>query len=170
MPYRPYGSPVPNSGPLIDVGSTIRDIVQDFATAFNTGNYDHCAALFAPDGCFMPPHHEMVQGNKPIERTLQEFADNGYQDLRLETLRVDSSGDMAVEIGRYTVSIRQANGTTVIDRGKYLNAWRRFGVWLKVADCWSSDLPAEGAQQSQEKQLPNSQSQRILSPDVPRSA
>ena len=170
MPYRPYGGSVPNSGPLVDVGATIRDIVQDFATAFNTGNYDHCAAQFAPDGCFMPPHQEMVQGNKAIERTLQQFADRGYQDLRMETIRVDSSGDMAVEIGRYTVSIRQPNGTTVVDRGKYLNAWRRFGVWLKVADCWSSDLPTEAPQQIQEKQLPDSDNVRILSPDVPRSA
>lgn len=170
MPYRPYGGPVPSSGPLVDVGSTIRDIVQDFATAFNTGNYDHCAALFAPDGCFMPPHHETVQGNKAIERTLQQFADRGYQDLRLETVRVDSSGDMAIEIGRYTVTIRQANGTTLLDRGKYLNAWRRFGVWLKIADCWSSDLSAEIVQSSQETPLPDSKSQRVLSPDAPRSA
>lgn len=170
MPYRPYGSPAPQTGPLVDVGSTIRNTVQDFATAFNTGNYDHCAALFAPDGSFMPPHHEMVQGNKAIERTLLEFADRGYQDLRLETLRVDSSGDMAVEIGRYTVSIRQPNGTLVMDRGKYLNAWRRFGVWLKVADCWSSDLPAEVTKETREKQVPDAENRRILSPDVPRSA
>ena len=170
MPYRPYGGPVPSSGPLMDVGSTIRDIVQDFATAFNTGNYDHCASQFSPDGCFMPPNHEAVQGNKAIERTLQHFADQGYQDLRLETTRVDSSGDMAIEIGRYTVSIKQANGTTLIDRGKYLNAWRRFGVWLKLADCWSSDLPAIASERLDEKQLPDSAEHHIISPDVPRSA
>ncbi|PYX89078.1 MAG: hypothetical protein DMG68_06220 [Acidobacteria bacterium] len=170
MPYRPYGGPAPNSGPLVDVGSTIRDIAQDFATAFNTGNYDQCAAQFAPDGYFMPPHHQTVQGNKAIERSFREFADEGYQDLRLESQRVDSSGDMAVEIGRYTVSIRQANGSMVVDRGKYLNAWRRFGVWLRIADCWSSDLPAIVPQQTQGKQLPDSQDDPIISPDVERSA
>jgi hypothetical protein len=54
---------------------------------------------------------------------------------------VDYSGDMAVETGRYTVVVRQENGTTVVDRGKFVHAWRRLGVWLMVADCWSSDLP-----------------------------
>ena len=138
--YRSYGGPTP-MGSLIDVESTIREIDQDFCTAFNTGNYDHCAALYAPEGCFMAPHHELVQGKIAIEHALQRFGDLGYENLRLEPIRVDSSGDMAIEIGRYTVSIRQTNGTTVLDRGKYLNAWRRFGAWLKLADCWSSDLP-----------------------------
>ncbi len=143
--YRSYGSPTP-VGPLMDVESTIREIDQDFCTAFNTGNYDHCAALYAPEGCFMAPHHGLVQGKSAIERVLQKFADLGYENLRLDPIRIDSSGDMAVEIGRYTVSIRQTNGTTILDRGKYLNAWRRFGAWLKLADCWSSDLPSASGQ------------------------
>src|SRR5438270_2938853 len=138
MSYVPYGGTA--SAPAADVVSSIREANQDLCTAFNTGNYDQCAALFAPDGCFMPPNHESAQGRKAIEHILQKFADCGYQDLRLETLRVDNSGDMAIEMGRYTVAIRQSNGTTVVDRGKYLNAWRRIGAWLKVADCWSSDL------------------------------
>jgi len=137
--YRSYGSPVP-SGPL-DVESTIRDLTQDFCTAFNTANYDHCAEMFAPDGTLMPPNHDLVQGSKAIERTLQRFADLGYEDLRRETIRVEASGDLAVEIGRYTVSIRQNNGTTVVDRGKYVNSWRRLGAWRIVTDCWSSNLP-----------------------------
>ena len=49
---------------------------------------------------------------------------------------------MALEIGRYTVAIQQANGTTVAERGKYVQAWRRLGIWLMTANCWNSDLPA----------------------------
>jgi hypothetical protein len=48
---------------------------------------------------------------------------------------------MAVEIGRYTVAIRQGNGTTIAERGKFVHAWRRLGAWLVIADCWSSNLP-----------------------------
>jgi len=166
--YRPYGGPTP-MGSLMDVESTIREIDQDFCTAFNTGNYDHCAALYAPEGCFMAPHHEQVQGKLAIQHLLEKFADLGYENLRLEPLRIDSSGDMAIEIGRYTVSIRQPNGTTVLDRGKYLNAWRRFGAWLKLADCWSSDLPPL-AQTNQETQGAGSESVKNPSSDIQRSA
>jgi ketosteroid isomerase-like protein len=77
-----------------------------------------------------------------VERLLRQFGDAGYEDLRLETVRVESSGDMAMEIGRYTVGIRRPDATVIADRGKYLKTWRRLGAWLIVADCWSSNLPA----------------------------
>jgi len=139
--YRPYSSSVADSRPFLDVQSVIRNLDQDFVTSFNTGNYDQAAALFASDGAFMAPHHEPAYGPKAVEHQLRQFADAGYEDLRLETVRVDSSGDMAMEIGRYSVAIRQPDGTVLADRGKYLKAWRRLGAWLIVADCWSSNLP-----------------------------
>ena len=139
--YRPFSSSVPSSSPFLDVETQIRGLSQDYCTAFNTGNYDHASQLFAPDGVFMPAHREPAQGNRAIETALREFGEGGYQDLRLETLRVEHSGDMAIEIGRYTLAIRQENGTTIGDRGKFVHAWRRFGTWLIIADSWSSNLP-----------------------------
>ncbi|MGA8214878.1 MAG: nuclear transport factor 2 family protein [Candidatus Sulfotelmatobacter sp.] len=140
--YRPYSSSLADSRPFLDVESLIRNLAQDFVTSFNTGNYDQVAALFAQDGVFMAPHHDPAYGPKAVERLLRQFAESGYEDLRFETLRVEASGDMAVEIGRYTVAIRQPDNTIVADRGKYVKAWRRLGAWLIVADCWSSNLPA----------------------------
>jgi uncharacterized protein (TIGR02246 family) len=132
---------VPGAGSWRDVQSTIRGLTQDFATAFNTGNYDQAAALFASDGYYMPPQREAVQGPRPIELVLRGYGESGYQNLRLETIRVYHSDDMAVEVGRYTVAIQQANGTTVADRGKFVQTWHRLGAWLMTANCWSSDLP-----------------------------
>jgi uncharacterized protein (TIGR02246 family) len=140
--YRPYSSSLADSRPFLDVQSLIRNLAQDFVTSFNTGNYDQVAALFAQDGAFMAPHHDPAYGPKAVERLLREFGESGYEDLRLETIRVETSGDLAMEIGRYTVAIRQPDGTILADRGKYVKAWRRLGAWLIVADCWSSNLPA----------------------------
>jgi ketosteroid isomerase-like protein len=139
--YRPYSSSVADSRPFLDVPSLLRNLDQDFVTAFNTGNYDQAGVLFAQDGAFMVPHYEPAYGPKPVERLLHQLADAGYEDLRLETSRVETSGDLAMEMGRYTVAIRQPDGTILADRGKYVKAWRRLGVWLMVADCWSSNLP-----------------------------
>ncbi|MFZ0276266.1 MAG: DUF4440 domain-containing protein [Candidatus Sulfotelmatobacter sp.] len=125
----------------MNVDSLIRNLDQDFVTSFNTGNYDQVAALFAQDGAFMAPHHDPAYGPKAVERLLRQFAESGYEDLRLETIRVEASGDLAMEIGRYSVGIRKPDGTILADRGKYVKAWRRLGVWLIVADCWSSNLP-----------------------------
>ncbi|MFZ0137257.1 MAG: nuclear transport factor 2 family protein [Candidatus Sulfotelmatobacter sp.] len=125
----------------MNVDSLIRNLEQDFVTSFNTGNYDQVAALFAQDGTFMAPHHDPAYGPKAVERLLRQFAESGYEDLRLETLRVETSGDLAMEIGRYSVGIRKPDGTILADRGKYVKAWRRLGAWLILADCWSSNLP-----------------------------
>lgn len=138
--YRPLSSSFADSRPFADVQSVIRDIAQDFVTNFNTGNYDQVAALFAQDGVFMAPHHEPAYGPKAVERQLRQFGDAGYENLRIETVRVEVSGDLAMEIGRYSVAVRQPDGTIHTDRGKYLKAWRRLGAWLIVADCWSSNL------------------------------
>ncbi len=132
----------PSVNSWLDVQSAVRGLTQDFATAFNTGNYDQAAALFTSDGSLMPPQREAVHGHKAIELMLRKLGESGYQNLRMETIRVEESGDMALEIGRYTAAIQQANGTTVAERGKYVQAWRRLGIWRMTANCWNSDLPA----------------------------
>ena len=135
--YRPYSGSLADSRPFRDVESQIRDLTQDFAMSFNTGNYDQAASLFATDGVLMAPQSEAAYGQKQVERLLRQLSDAGYGDLRLETTRVDHSGDMAMELGRFSVVVRKADGTLVPERGKYVKVWRRFGAWLVMADCWS---------------------------------
>ena len=136
-----YASSIPSSGFFLDVESVIRGLTQDYCTSFNTGNYDQVASLYAPDASLMPPNGETAVGTRAIERKLRELGESGQQDLRFETLRVDSSGDLAVEIGRYSLALHQENGTTIADRGKFMHAWRRVGAWRIIANSWSSDLP-----------------------------
>jgi len=135
--YRPYTSSLADSRPFQDVESQLRGLTQDFTTSFNTGNYDQAAALFAHDGVLMATLQEAAYGQKAVEHLLRDLGEAGYGDLRLETTRVEHSGDMAMELGRYTVVVRAANGTLVAERGKYVKVWRRLGAWLIVADSWS---------------------------------
>jgi ketosteroid isomerase-like protein len=139
--YRPYSNPAQSGNPYADVESAIRGLALDFCTEFNTGNYDQVAAMFAPEAILMPPMHEPAIGRKPIEAVLRAYRDDGYEDLRMETTRVEYAGDLAVEVGRYTAAILRSNGTSMADRGKYMRAWRRLGVWMIVAYSWSSNLP-----------------------------
>jgi uncharacterized protein (TIGR02246 family) len=138
--YRPMSNSS-SSRPLLDVESTIRGLTQDFCTSFNTGNYDQAAGLFSADATFMIAHREPAQGSKAIERALRQFGDAGYENLRQETVRVDYSGDMAIEIGRYTVSIHSQKQGKIVDRGNFFRAWRRVGSWFIAAESWSSHLP-----------------------------
>ncbi len=148
MSSRLYAAPFSNSGSFADVETTIRNLTQDFCMAFNTGNYDQASALFAPDGVLMSPNQTQVATNKLIERTLQNFAETGYQDVRFETTRVECSGDIAVEIGRYRFTVHRPDGSKIQDEGKFLATWRRMGAWRILASSWSSNLPALAQQQN----------------------
>jgi uncharacterized protein (TIGR02246 family) len=163
------GSGGPGSPPPADAESAVRELVQDFTTSFNTGNYDHCAAIFVPEGQLMISHRDAIQGQRAIERSLRELAESGYQDLRLETVRVDAAGDRGIEIGRYTVSVRLPNGKMVSDRGNYLASWRRLGAWRILANCFSSSVPRTW-QDAHEWQLRARERKGVISPDVERSA
>lgn len=140
--YRPYTSTQADARPFRDVESLLRDLTQDFATSFNTGNYDQAAGLFAADGVLMAPLLEAAYGQKPVERLLRQLGEAGYSDLRLETTRVEHSGDMAMELGRFSVVVRKADGTLAPERGKYVKVWRRLGAWLVLADFWSRTTQA----------------------------
>ena len=145
MSSRPYASPFQDyTGAFLEGETAIRNLTQDYCMAFNTGNYDQAAAMYAQEGLFMPSNQEAVQGPRAIERTIQSYADAGYQDLRMEMTRFQYTGDLAVEVGRYRLSIRRADNTLVIDQGKYMRAWRRLGAWRLIADCWNSNLPTGG--------------------------
>lgn len=140
--YRSYSNSAPSGNPYADVESAIRGLTLDYCTAFNTGNYDQVAVMFAPEAILMPPMREPAFGRKAIEGAIRAYRDEGYEDLRMETTRVEYAGDLAVELGRYTAAILRANGTSVADRGKYMRSWRRLGAWMIVAHSWSSNLPA----------------------------
>ena len=109
----------------------------------------------------------IVTGNRPIERKLREFGDSGFQDLRLETTRVENSGDMAMEVGRYSVSIFSDARGKQTDEGKYLTVWRRLGAWRIAAACWSSSLRVEYL--VEERTGPAKDNVTVIS-EVPKSA
>lgn len=142
--YQPYRSFQTDVRSLRDAESQIRNTSQDFAMAFNTGNFDHAAALFAKDGVLIAPRHETAFGQEQVERLLRQLSDAGYSDLRLQTTRVEHSTEMAMEIGRFTITVRRQDGTNGLECGGYVKVWRRLGAWLIIGDCWTRTADAMG--------------------------
>lgn len=135
--YQPYSSFEAHPRSPRDVESQIRNSSQDFAMAFNTGNFDQATALFAKDGVLIVPRHESAYGPKQVERLLRQLGDAGYNDLRLETTRIEHSGDMAMEVGRFTITVRPQDRAAIVETGSYVRVWRRLGAWLIIGHCWT---------------------------------
>ncbi len=79
----------------------------------------------------------IATGGEEIRRVLQGLLDMGAETVMLETVKVESSGELAYEVGRYT--LRFAGG--MADQGKYMVVFRRQeGGWRAVADAFNSNV------------------------------
>ncbi|MGH7983124.1 MAG: YybH family protein, partial [Candidatus Udaeobacter sp.] len=58
-------------------------------------------------------------------------------------VEVARSGDLAYTTGTYELTMNDASGKPINDRGKYVEVWKKQadGKWKVVADIWNSDLP-----------------------------
>jgi uncharacterized protein (TIGR02246 family) len=131
----------------VDPG-TVRQAIEaaaaKFAAAFNRGDAEAVAAFYAKEAKVLPPNSAMVTGESAIRAFWQGFIEmTATRELTLEVLTVDSQGDLAYEVGAYTLSLQLKNALAPIqDQGKYVVVWKRSasGSWMIVADIWNSDL------------------------------
>lgn len=97
---------------------------------------------YTEDAEAFPPNSEIVKGRPALQKMWQSILDSGVTAFELNTTEVESSGNLAYEVGTY--SLKTADGK-VADRGKYCVVWKRVGgQWLLHRDIWSTSLPQAG--------------------------
>ncbi len=129
--------------PSDEVEALIRRIGEKWALHWNAHELDKLVECYAPDAVYMPPHHAAVHGKQAIHEYLQGPLKHGVTGLTYDVTYIRHSGDLAYDVGRYTMTVPHKGGGTRQDKGKYLTVWKRQpdGGWKIVADTWSSDLP-----------------------------
>lgn len=116
---------------------------QEWAQHWNAGDLEGLIQAFATDAVYMPPHHAAIHGRDAIREYLKTPLKHGVNDLTYEVTFIKHSGELAYDVGRYSMSLPRPEGGRRQDHGKYLTVWRRQadGQWKIVADTFSSDLP-----------------------------
>lgn len=108
--------------------------------ALRARDADAIAACYTPDAQMLPANSDFVSGTAAITALWRTILDMGITDARLESAEVESLGDTAVEVGRYT--LRVADGAAA-DEGKYVVVWHRHaGAWKLHRDIWTTNRPA----------------------------
>jgi uncharacterized protein (TIGR02246 family) len=123
-----------------DVVQGIAATYEQFIQALRRGDAVECAGVYPNDGIILPPNAPMQRGKQAIQEFFQALIDMGIRDATLETVELDTHGDTAIEIGRYTLRTQAAAGQPA-DTGKYMVVWRRQpkGPWKVSWDMFSSD-------------------------------
>lgn len=96
---------------------------------------------YADDAVFMPPRQAEVRGRDALLEYWRARPDEGLIELELEPDRIETSGELAYEVGHYTSILRPRHGALLQDYGKYLTVYRRQadGSWKAVADTFNTD-------------------------------
>ncbi len=99
--------------------------------AFNRGDADAIAALYAPDGQLLMPGSEPVRGPAAIRAAGTDMIRAGGK-VQIGSDQNVGAGDVAYVSGPYRVT--NAAGQ-IAEQGHYVEVWRRTaGVWLITLD------------------------------------
>jgi len=122
--------------------AALKEATQTWMKAYNAGDADTIAGLYAEDAVRMPPHAPVAIGKAAIrEFVAKDSAGAKTAGVTLmpgqATAGVDH--DTGWESGSYTVTDRSGR---VVDSGSYLSVSRKVnGKWLYVRDTYTSNQP-----------------------------
>ena len=122
--------------------AAVRRLTQEWVLACNTRQLDELIELYAPDALVLRSNLPPIRGAMAVREFFFSSLEAGLGEVALDPLRVEVSGDLAHEVGRYSALVPGTTGKRREDRGKYLWVFARqsSGDWKLVSECWSSDL------------------------------
>lgn len=112
----------------------------NFIAVFRAADAGAVADCYTNEAQLLPANSEPVSGREAIESFWRGAMGMGIASVKLETVEVEGQGDLAVEVGRYTLA--GADGGA-LDNGKYVVVWHRdAGTWKLHRDIWTTSRPA----------------------------
>jgi uncharacterized protein (TIGR02246 family) len=126
------------SAALAQDKATIEKLNNAWTAAFNKGDAQAVAAMYAEDAYVLPPGSDIVKGRAAIEAFWRQAAQQ-MTDAKLTTLDVLPLGrNAAREIG--TVSLKTKSQPPQEIVGKYAVVWRKIdGRWKLATDIWNTN-------------------------------
>ncbi len=121
----------------------VQDTNREMMEAVKRGDAASVGALYTEDATLLPPNSETIRGRQGIEAFFKAGIEMGIREATLETVDVEYLGDVAYEVGAYTMRIQPAGGQATTDKGKYVVVWKRQadGPWKLHVDIWNTNSP-----------------------------
>ena len=117
-------------------------MVADYAA----GDTRALAQAYTEVALMLPPDATGIVGYSAIEALWKSWIDAGIKNLTLKSTDIDSTGDLAYEVGKFTLQVpfsgqdpSTSAGSGSTTSGNYLVIWKRGpdGVWRVKVDTWN---------------------------------
>lgn len=125
----------------------ICDVLRQYGTFVDNGDFESWIALWTADGCQMPPSAPSRIGLDAIREGMQPLFDEMYFDFELVNIEEASVfGDLGLTRCTYSLRATPRGGGETVDvmaDGKALTLYRRGsdGSWKIAYDCFNSNIP-----------------------------
>ena len=99
---------------------------------------------YADNSISLPSYQPMMRGHDAMREAHKKQHEQGDMKItafELTITDVIAEGNMAVEIGTYTISMTMPEMGAIDDHGKYMTVWEnQGGDWKIRADTWNTDM------------------------------
>ena len=113
--------------------------------ALRTDSPDSLLALMAEDVTIMPPGEPVLKGKAAVRAWYEQFVKQmRTSSLDITDREVLTGGDYATEVAGFEWTlVPVAGGQKIVDRGSYIQVWKRQpdGRWVFTREVWNSAAP-----------------------------
>jgi uncharacterized protein (TIGR02246 family) len=128
---------------VTQVRKTIEEMSQKAAKEMVAGTMDTTLASYTDDAVSLPNFSPMLKGKKAIREYSENMMKAGlkFTKVNFTTIDVQVSGNMAFEIGSYTMTLEVPPMGAMSDEGKYLTVYEqgKDGKWRIKAETWNTN-------------------------------
>jgi len=126
------------------VEQLLRDLDAKWAKAAAAKDVEQTIAFYSDDAIVFPPNATSAATKEAIRNGWKEMLGSPGFIISWKPIKVQvgRAGEMAWVSGTYELTMNDASGKPINDRGKYLEVWEKQtdGNWKCAADMWNSNL------------------------------
>ncbi len=126
-----------------DMKAKFNELNKKFSKMMVDNDLEGMLNYYAENPISMPSYQPMLRGLDAMRESHKQQHEMGMKMTAFELIATDVivEGNIAIEIGTYTVSMDMPEMGSIDDHGKYMNVWeKQGGDWKIRADIWNTDM------------------------------
>ncbi len=126
-----------------DMKAKFNELNKKFSQMMVDNDLEGMLSYYAENPISMPSYQPALRSLDAMRESHKQQHEMGMKITAFELTATDVivEGNIAVEIGTYTISMDMPEMGAIDDHGKYMNVWeKQGGDWKLRADMWNTDM------------------------------